>query len=611
MLDFFYGKPLIPKHSYFILLIFFLHIKLVYLYRLTDTNINNMQSKKSFYSSLFLVFSIAVFLCSFSLNAQTDSLQGKSYEELTQLYENSLFRNANDAKIYALEANYIAKKENNQERIAWSIYHIAYANSYLAEFDNAFHGIEESLLIAKKLKNNLLLFKNHNLKANILSETENEFKAFNEYLIAKKYADLTDNPLNSIVVSVNIAYLKKTHQDHSEAISMFKESLALLGTIETADPKKETYRKQILFNLADCYLRIKNPKEAAIYNDMALEISNEKESTMFYHLLLMNDAIINYQEKQYEKAIKISKKAERYYLSTNSEDQLLTPYFYLGKSYYGQENYPKAIKYLEDAIQIALDNNIIFSDQKEAHELLHLSYTEIGDSEKAKENFNHYKELDRANDSINMQLNNEIHEKYDIVPLQEEINTLGKYTNYLYGASAVLLLSLVGFFIWFKRKQQQNKTRFQQLLLTIEKLEQPKEKVISETIIKESTNPVTDENAVQILAALETFEEKELYLRQDCTLGYVAKKVKTNTSYLSNVINTYKEKSFKSYLSELRINSALVKLKNDDKLRSYTIKAIAEEFGFKRSETFSRAFKAQTGMYPSYYIKNLQNQKDT
>lgn len=256
MLDFFYDNSLIPKHSHFVLLIFFLHIKPLYLYRLIDTNINNMQPKKSLFTSFALVFSIAVFLCSFSLYAQTDSLQGKSYEELTQLYENSLFRNANDAKIYALAANRIAEEENNQERMAWSIYHIAYSNSYIAEFDEAMNGIEKSLLIAKKLKNNLLLFKNHNLKANILSETENEFKAFDEYLIAKKYADLTDNPLNSIVVSVNIAYLKKTHQDHSEAISMFKESLAFLGTIETTDPKKETYRKQILFNLADCYLRI-------------------------------------------------------------------------------------------------------------------------------------------------------------------------------------------------------------------------------------------------------------------------------------------------------------------------------------------------------------------
>ncbi|WP_046757860.1 helix-turn-helix domain-containing protein [Kordia jejudonensis] len=570
-----------------------------------------MQPKKSLFPPLVFVVTIVMLSCFVSLHAQTDSLQGKSYEELTQLYESALFRNANDAKVYALEANYIANKQNDEEKIAWSIYHVAYANSFIAEFDLALSGIEESLQIAEKLKNNVLLFKNHNLKGNILSETENDFSALDEYELAKKYADLTKNPLNTIVVDVNVAYLKKIHNDHNEAISMFKESLAFLETINTSDPKKETYKKQILSNLADCYLRIKKPKEAKVFNDLALKISSEKEATLFYHLLLINDAIINYQQKNYDKAIEISKKAAHYYLSIDSKDQLITPYFYLGKSYFELKKYPETIKYLEDAIQIAADNNIGFSDQKDAHELLHLSYTEIGNSAKAKENLNKYKTIDRINDSIAMELNNEIHEKYDIIPMQKEIDSLGKYTNYLYGASILLLLSLIGFFIWYKRKQLQNKTRFQELLLTIEKLEQPKEKVIPEVIVKENTNPVTDENVVQILKALETFEEKELYLRQDCTLGYVAKKVKTNTSYLSNVINTYKEKSFKSYLSELRINAALVKLKNDDKLRSYTIKAIAEEFGFKRSETFSRAFKAQTGMYPSYYIKSLENQTNT
>ena len=195
--------------------------------------------------------------------------------------------------------------------------------------------------------------------------------------------------------------------------------------------------------------------------------------------------------------------------------------------------------------------------------------------------------------------------------MQEEIDSLDKNTKYLYSASAILLALLISFFVWYQRKQQLNKKRFQELLVTIEKLEQPKEKIVPEVIVKETSNAVTDENALQILKDLEKFEAKKLYLRQDCTLGYVAKKLKTNTSYLSNVINTYKEKSFKSYLSELRINAALIQLKNDPKLRSYTIKAIAEEFGFKRSETFSRAFKAQTDMYPSYYIKSLKNQKDT
>jgi len=55
----------------------------------------------------------------------------------------------------------------------------------------------------------------------------------------------------------------------------------------------------------------------------------------------------------------------------------------------------------------------------------------------------------------------------------------------------------------------------------------------------------------------------------------------------------------------LRINAALIKLKNDKILQSNNMTAIAETFGFKRPETFSKAFKAHTGIYPSQFLKNL------
>ncbi|WP_046755024.1 helix-turn-helix domain-containing protein, partial [Kordia jejudonensis] len=50
---------------------------------------------------------------------------------------------------------------------------------------------------------------------------------------------------------------------------------------------------------------------------------------------------------------------------------------------------------------------------------------------------------------------------------------------------------------------------------------------------------------------------------------------------------------------------ALEKLKEDKLFRSYDIKSIASELGFKSPDSFSRAFKNKTGIYPSYYIKNI------
>ena len=102
---------------------------------------------------------------------------------------------------------------------------------------------------------------------------------------------------------------------------------------------------------------------------------------------------------------------------------------------------------------------------------------------------------------------------------------------------------------------------------------------------------------------------KELFISKESTLIEVAKKIQTNTTYLSKVINTHKKKSFTSYITDLRVDYAIERLSHDRKFRSFTIGAIAQEIGFKRSESFSKAFKVKTGLYPSYFIKQLEKQQ--
>ncbi len=54
---------------------------------------------------------------------------------------------------------------------------------------------------------------------------------------------------------------------------------------------------------------------------------------------------------------------------------------------------------------------------------------------------------------------------------------------------------------------------------------------------------------------------------------------------------------------------AIEKLKTDEKLQAFTIKAIAEEVGFKTARSFSLIFHKRTGIYPSYFMKQLHKLK--
>ncbi len=65
--------------------------------------------------------------------------------------------------------------------------------------------------------------------------------------------------------------------------------------------------------------------------------------------------------------------------------------------------------------------------------------------------------------------------------------------------------------------------------------------------------------------------------------------------------------SFTSYIKEKRIAYRAGQLRTNKKMRKYSIKAIAHESGFKTAESFSKAFYKKYRIYPSYYIKQLEN----
>jgi YesN/AraC family two-component response regulator len=68
--------------------------------------------------------------------------------------------------------------------------------------------------------------------------------------------------------------------------------------------------------------------------------------------------------------------------------------------------------------------------------------------------------------------------------------------------------------------------------------------------------------------------------------------------------------SFSNYLSNLRIVYCIAELRENSTLRNYINKALAQEIGFRNSESFSKAFKKETGLNPSYYIKALNKLYD-
>jgi AraC-like DNA-binding protein len=114
-------------------------------------------------------------------------------------------------------------------------------------------------------------------------------------------------------------------------------------------------------------------------------------------------------------------------------------------------------------------------------------------------------------------------------------------------------------------------------------------------------------NEEKIYRKLKQLLDKEkIYKQTDLSENKLAKKLKTNTSYLSAIINHRFEESFTTVINKYRIDEARRLLASPD-YKNFSIEGIAEEVGFNSRSAFYQSFKQITGLTPSQYQSNLNS----
>lgn len=105
------------------------------------------------------------------------------------------------------------------------------------------------------------------------------------------------------------------------------------------------------------------------------------------------------------------------------------------------------------------------------------------------------------------------------------------------------------------------------------------------------------EKIQEVLADMNEICNPEFNLNRLTTL------VGTNTSYVSQIINSEYGKNFRTLINELRVREAQRRIVDTKKYGHLTIQAIGESVGFSSQTTFNRTFKRITGITPSVYQK--------
>ncbi|MFK5879459.1 MAG: helix-turn-helix domain-containing protein [Flavobacteriaceae bacterium] len=109
-----------------------------------------------------------------------------------------------------------------------------------------------------------------------------------------------------------------------------------------------------------------------------------------------------------------------------------------------------------------------------------------------------------------------------------------------------------------------------------------------------------------ILRKLKTLLFKnEVFTNSDLSLISLAEDLKTNTSYLSSIVNDHYHCNLRYLINKYRIDKAR-KMLISDEFKHYSIEGISIEVGFKSRSGFYQTFKNITGLTPTLYIENYK-----
>jgi AraC-like DNA-binding protein len=463
----------------------------------------------------------------------------------------------------------------------------------------------------------------------------NYSKALENYQTGLKFSTLIDDVKQIVKIKANIAML-------NEGVGNYQLTIKNLKHLnDFVDKNEGVFTKDELLN----YKSNNNHGLGRAYEGYFVKDLNKKyllDSAEFYYKKTINYSQ-NFSITKVSAQLSLGnvyswkhdyKSAEKTYYDVlflaqqnNMIGVLGTANYNLGDIYYTTKKYDKALVFFKKCDSIA-------------------SITKTNDIDYLKSNFyqakiyNIRKQPDLAYKHSKIYLDN--YEQYE-AKLSEEVLEVNykqgvdeltsdmvfiekKYKNEVFlnrGLKVFYVLMFVGIvFLLIKNIRDKNKAHkkmnalIEEFKANIEKKNNPEFEVVEkeELVIeqeevqlkKENVNLSIDEaKENKIVEKLLALESKHEYLNADFTLPYVAKKIKTNTTYLSYVVNKRFGKSFGEYSNELKINYVINEMITNHMYRKYSTQAIAESVGFKNAVSFAKSFRKRTGVSPAQFASNI------
>lgn len=565
----------------------------------------------------FLLF-IQLFSVFLSAQPKKNNLTQLSFAELKELY----WKNEKKAPQQLPYANaYLHKAiiENKPVERARAYFFL----SLLSENNKALIYLDSSIIYTKNLADPKFPAYAYSAKGHVYKKQFKYKEAIDNFLIAENIAKQNNQDLYYEIKFIIAALRSEELGEVDEALVLYKECFEHYNNKDVRSSVYSYPYQLVLFGLADAYKALNVSDSATYFNKKGYIESKATNSQLTNALFTLNEGANLIFKKNYKEALDSINIALPKVILYKDKGNTLAAYYYTAKAYDGLNNKKEAVKNFIKVDSVYTISKRITPEFMSGYPYLISYFKNNGDKVNQLKYLTKYMEIDSVLQNNYKELTKKLQYEYDTPNLMLEkenlIKSLQEDNSKSYwsiGFLILIVLAMTGFSFYQYKVKKSYRARFEKIMQTnAEKTET--ETTQQEVDVLEANKSKTEsiginENLInQILKKLADFENTKGFLETNITIQTLSDVFETNNKYVSKIVNIYKQKTFIQYINDLRIDYALTSLKEDSRLRKYTIQALAIEFGFNNAESFSAAFHKKTGIKPTYFLKQLEETSNT
>lgn len=549
-----------------------------------------------------------LFCCSFAIIVFSQDFYSKLREKYW-VYEE------NDPRAFVFINQCIskAKSEKNYKELFQ-----AYKDAILYSENKKMAYADSCIIAAKNSEKNDLIGDAYLSKGAIYYFNQRKFQyALEEYLKAYEYLKDSKNEFLKYQNIYHIGVVKSYLGYYDEALKIFNEC------IEFFEAKIDGgFNKNIIFNNTKGYLNSlhqaiicyqmlgENEQANNLLNIAETKIPKTKDFNLEKSYFTKSLGVSEFKNKNYTKAIQYFDQALPELIKVNDFTWVSYIYFYKGKSYELLGNLNLEVENYRKVDSIFNKNKFILPELRSNYEELIGYYRKENNHKEELYYTNQLLKVDSVIASDFKHLSTRVYKEYDTKMLLDTKENLEKTNSYskLLIFICLAIITALGIVMYYRiRKQKNIQKNYDDLLIKLEESNQAEEtaSIVKPEVVETGDKNIKFDSSIveKLLNDIHTFENKQGYLEQGLTLKKLSEQFKTNTSYLSQVINEYKGSNFNTYINILRINYATQKIYHDKEWRKYSIEHIAAAAGFSNRQSFSNIFLEQNGIRPADFIK--------